>query len=50
MTRLKLVLVVILTAAISAALTSFFWVAAFNRGPLPEPAPGPAPAAAPVRA
>jgi murein DD-endopeptidase MepM/ murein hydrolase activator NlpD len=38
MDRLKLTLVIILTAAISCALTSAFWLIAFNRGPVP-PAP-----------
>jgi murein DD-endopeptidase MepM/ murein hydrolase activator NlpD len=49
MTRLKLILVVILTAAISAALTSLFWIAAFNRGPLPQAASAAAPEAAPAQ-
>jgi murein DD-endopeptidase MepM/ murein hydrolase activator NlpD len=50
MDRLKLILVIIATAAISCALTSAFWLAAFNRGHVSEPAPVPAPAssAAPV--
>lgn len=44
MTRLKLILVIILTAAISVAVTSAFWMAAFNRGPLADrAAPPPAP-------
>ncbi|MEA2999017.1 MAG: peptidoglycan LD-endopeptidase LytH [Sphingomonadales bacterium] len=49
MDRLRLTLVIILTAAISCALTSAFWLVAFNRGPV-EPArsaPSPPPAAAP---
>jgi murein DD-endopeptidase MepM/ murein hydrolase activator NlpD len=50
MTRLKLFLVIVLTAAISAALTSLFWLAAFNRGPLPERPSAPAGSAAPVQA
>jgi murein DD-endopeptidase MepM/ murein hydrolase activator NlpD len=37
MDRLKLILVIALTAAISCALTSAFWLVAFNRGPV-EPA------------
>jgi murein DD-endopeptidase MepM/ murein hydrolase activator NlpD len=38
MDRLRLTLVIILTAAISCALTSAFWLIAFNRGPV-APAP-----------
>ncbi|MEA3049661.1 MAG: peptidoglycan LD-endopeptidase LytH [Sphingomonadales bacterium] len=46
MDRLKLTLVIILTAAISCALTSAFWLVAFNRGPV---APAPAtPASVPT--
>jgi murein DD-endopeptidase MepM/ murein hydrolase activator NlpD len=49
MERLRLTLIIILTAAISCALTSAFWLVAFNRGHV-EPAsagPSPAPASAP---
>jgi murein DD-endopeptidase MepM/ murein hydrolase activator NlpD len=46
MDRLKLTLVIILTAAISCALTSAFWLIAFNRGPV-APAPA-APASVPT--
>jgi murein DD-endopeptidase MepM/ murein hydrolase activator NlpD len=46
MDRLKLILVIVLTAAISCALTSAFWLIAFNRGPV---APAPAtPASVPT--
>jgi murein DD-endopeptidase MepM/ murein hydrolase activator NlpD len=38
-TRLKLILVIILTALITAGVTSAFWIAAFNRGHLPDRAP-----------
>jgi murein DD-endopeptidase MepM/ murein hydrolase activator NlpD len=37
MDRLKLILVIAVTAVISCALTSAFWLVAFNRGPV-EPA------------
>lgn len=37
MDRLKLILVIVVTAAISAALTSAFWIVAFNRGPVSRP-------------
>jgi murein DD-endopeptidase MepM/ murein hydrolase activator NlpD len=47
MDRLKLILVMIATAAISCALTSAFWLAAFNRGRVSEPAPAFTPSAAP---
>jgi murein DD-endopeptidase MepM/ murein hydrolase activator NlpD len=46
MDRLKLILVIVLTAAISAALTSAFWIVAFNRGPVPEAKAAPASASA----
>ncbi|MDB5691534.1 MAG: family metallopeptidase [Alphaproteobacteria bacterium] len=48
MDRLKLILVIVLTAAISVALTSAFWLMAFNRGHVAEPsaAPGEAPSTA----
>ena|SRR5947209_3234351 len=36
MSRLKLICVIVLTAAISVALTSAFWLVAFNRGPVPQ--------------
>ncbi len=39
MSRLKLILVIVATAAISAVLTSAFWLIAFNRGQLAQPAP-----------
>ena len=42
MGRLKLILVIIVTAVISAVLTSAFWLAAFNRGPVPQPQSTPA--------
>jgi murein DD-endopeptidase MepM/ murein hydrolase activator NlpD len=42
MDRLKLTLVIILTAAISCALTSAFWLIAFNRGPVAPAPAGPA--------
>ena len=45
MDRLKLILVIIVTAAISCALTSAFWLAAFNRGHVEASKP---PAAAPA--
>jgi murein DD-endopeptidase MepM/ murein hydrolase activator NlpD len=50
MDRLKLILIIVLTAAISCAVTSAFWLVAFNRGPVepahsaqapPPPAAGP---------
>jgi murein DD-endopeptidase MepM/ murein hydrolase activator NlpD len=43
MDRVKLILVIIVTAAISCAATSAFWLVAFNRGHV-EAAPSPAPA------
>jgi murein DD-endopeptidase MepM/ murein hydrolase activator NlpD len=46
MDRLKLILVMMATAAISCALTSAFWLAAFNRGHVSEPEPASAPSAA----
>ncbi|HEX4736726.1 MAG TPA: M23 family metallopeptidase [Allosphingosinicella sp.] len=50
MSRLKLILIIVLTAAVSAALTSAFWIVAFNRGQLAQPAQvsSPAPASAPA--
>ncbi len=42
MDRLKLILVIAVTAAISAALTSAFWIVAFNRGPVSEARAAPA--------
>jgi murein DD-endopeptidase MepM/ murein hydrolase activator NlpD len=39
MSRLKLICVIVLTAVFSAALTSAFWIVAFNRGQLAAPAP-----------
>ena len=47
MSRLKLILVIIVTAVISAVLTSAFWLAAFNRGPVPQPQSTPAPPSTP---
>jgi murein DD-endopeptidase MepM/ murein hydrolase activator NlpD len=44
MSRLKLICVILVTAAITAALTSAFWLIAFNRGQLSsgaQPAPTP---------
>ena len=53
MTRLGLILVISATAVTSSALTSAFWFAAFNRGPIVEsahPAPAPAsPSTAPAK-
>ena len=37
MSRLKLICVILVTAAITAALTSAFWLIAFNRGQLAAP-------------
>jgi peptidoglycan LD-endopeptidase LytH len=51
MDRLKLILVMIATAVISCALTSAFWLAAFNRGHVaaaPPAAHTPVPVAAPA--
>lgn len=48
MGRLRLILVIVVTAVISAALTSAFWLVAFNRGPVPPPASAPPPVAAPA--
>ena len=42
MSRLKLILVIIVTALVSSALTSAFWLAAFNRGPVAAKTPAPA--------
>jgi len=41
--RLKLIVVIVATALVSSGLTSAFWLAAFNRGPIPvtEAAPPP---------
>lgn len=47
MDRLKLILVIVATAAISAALTSAFWIVAFNRGPVTEAKAAPPPPSAP---
>jgi murein DD-endopeptidase MepM/ murein hydrolase activator NlpD len=41
MDRLKLILVIVATAAITAALTSAFWLVAFNRGRVSAPASAP---------
>lgn len=43
MDRLKLILVIVVTALVSAALTSAFWVIAFNHGPVAEARAAPAP-------
>jgi murein DD-endopeptidase MepM/ murein hydrolase activator NlpD len=46
MDRVKLILIIVATAAISVALTSAFWLIAFNRGHVAEPAAAaPAPSA-----
>jgi murein DD-endopeptidase MepM/ murein hydrolase activator NlpD len=51
MARLTLILVIVVTAIVSSALTSAFWFVAFNRGQIeavktaPPPAPPPAPKA-----
>ncbi|MEA3003573.1 MAG: peptidoglycan LD-endopeptidase LytH [Sphingomonadales bacterium] len=52
MDRLKLILVIVATAVVTAALTSAFWLTAFNRGRLAEAPAGPrsAPSAAPAAA
>jgi len=50
MDRLKLILVIVVTAAISAALTSAFWLVAFNWGPVPPSKAAPAPASPPAAA
>src|SRR5689334_606514 len=50
MDRLKLILVIVGTAVITAALTSAFWLVAFNRGRIAEPARPAAPAASPSAA
>jgi murein DD-endopeptidase MepM/ murein hydrolase activator NlpD len=42
MDRLKLILIVVLTAVVSAALTSAFWIIAFNHGPVTEARAAPA--------
>jgi murein DD-endopeptidase MepM/ murein hydrolase activator NlpD len=42
MSRLKLILIILVTAAISAAITSAFWLMAFNRGPVSPSGPAPA--------
>ncbi len=39
MERTKLILVIVVTAIVSAALTSAFWLVAFNRGPVEQAAP-----------
>jgi murein DD-endopeptidase MepM/ murein hydrolase activator NlpD len=51
MGRLKLILVITVTAIVSAGATSLFWFAAFNRGALATraPATASAPAAAPAQ-
>jgi murein DD-endopeptidase MepM/ murein hydrolase activator NlpD len=43
MTRLKLILVIVASALVSCALTSAFWLVAFNRGRIETPRPVPAP-------
>jgi murein DD-endopeptidase MepM/ murein hydrolase activator NlpD len=45
MNRLKLILVIIVTALVSSTLTSLFWFAAFNRGHVETAAEASAPAA-----
>jgi murein DD-endopeptidase MepM/ murein hydrolase activator NlpD len=52
MNRLTLILVVVATAIVTAALTSAFWLMAFNRGPVAEASatPPPGPSAAPAAA
>src|SRR5689334_17107255 len=47
MDRLKLILIIVSTAVVSAALTSAFWLIAFNRGHMAASAPA-APAHLPV--
>ncbi|PSJ39999.1 M23 family metallopeptidase [Allosphingosinicella deserti] len=47
MRRFGLIAVIVVTALISCALTSAFWMVAFNRGPVPEGASVAAPAAPP---
>jgi murein DD-endopeptidase MepM/ murein hydrolase activator NlpD len=50
MDRLKLILVILLTALLSCAATSAFWLVAFNGGHVQAPPPAPAAAPAPSRA
>ena len=47
MRRFGLLAVIVVTALISCAITSAFWMIAFNRGPVPEGAPVAAPDAPP---
>jgi murein DD-endopeptidase MepM/ murein hydrolase activator NlpD len=49
MDRLKLILVIVATAAISAALTSAFWLMAFNRGRVAEAPAAPTSTSAPAQ-
>ena len=52
MRRFGLVFIVVVTAVVSAAVTSAFWLIAFNRGPVPAGAPiaAPPPADVPPKA
>jgi murein DD-endopeptidase MepM/ murein hydrolase activator NlpD len=50
MDRVKLILVIVATAVITAALTSAFWLVAFNRGRIATPAAAPAQSPATPRA
>lgn len=43
MRRFGLAAIIVVTALLSSALTSIFWLVAFNRGPVPEGAPVAAP-------
>lgn len=47
MRRLGLLTVIVVTALVSCAVTSAFWLIAFNRGPVPAGAPVAAPPATP---
>jgi murein DD-endopeptidase MepM/ murein hydrolase activator NlpD len=48
--RLKIILIVIVTAGVTCALTSAFWFAAFNRGHVDQPAASPPSPGAPAPA
>lgn len=50
MSRLKLILVILVTAVLSSAATSAFWLVAFNRGPVADAKAPAAPVAPQARA
>ncbi|HEX8526733.1 M23 family metallopeptidase, partial [Allosphingosinicella sp.] len=49
MERLRIIAIVLITAILSSAVTSAFWLVAFNTGPVREAAPPPPPPVEPQR-